>query len=193
MGLREEKKARARAAMALAAADLFGRHGYAEVAMSQIAKAAGVSDQTLYNYFPTKESLVFDRAEQFEHTLRARVAHRPAGEEVVPAFRRWFDEFVFGPAAERALTRPGGMVRLVAGSEALHRALLDLAHRAAGTLAAELADRPPARATVLADALVAVYLRAVEELGTAPGPEAIPGIAERGHARLDVLADLDRA
>jgi Bacterial regulatory proteins, tetR family len=65
-GLREQKKAQARAAMALAAADLFGQHGYADVAMAQIARAAGVSEQTFYNYFPTKESLVFDRADRFE-------------------------------------------------------------------------------------------------------------------------------
>jgi AcrR family transcriptional regulator len=87
-GLREQKKAQARAAMADAAADLFGRHGYADVAMAQIARAAGVSEQTLYNYFPTKESLVFDRADRFETALLQVVAGRPEATSPVEAFRQ---------------------------------------------------------------------------------------------------------
>ena len=74
--LREEKKARARTAMADAAAALFAAHGYDNVAMTQVARAAGVSEQTLYNYFPTKESLVFDLADTFESTMLATLAAR---------------------------------------------------------------------------------------------------------------------
>jgi AcrR family transcriptional regulator len=65
--------------MADAAADLFARYGYDAVAMTQVAKAAGVSEQTLYNYFPTKESLVFDRSEAFAETLMHALAEREPG------------------------------------------------------------------------------------------------------------------
>ena len=78
-GLREQKKARTRAAIAAAAAALFARDGYASVTMSQIAAESGVADQTLYNYFPTKESLVFDRFDEFGSSLAQALAGQPAG------------------------------------------------------------------------------------------------------------------
>lgn len=193
MGIREQKKAQARAAMAAAASELFGRNGYAAVSMSQIARAAGVSDQTLYNYFPTKESLVFDQAPVFEATLLGAVAERPPGRDPLDAFRGWFDDFVLGPAAERGIATPGGMIRLVAGSDTLHRALLALAHRVAGRLASELAAADPAagpRAAVLADALLAVVVRTIERLGAVTGPDELPDVAARAHAALDTLRPL---
>jgi Bacterial regulatory proteins, tetR family len=42
---------------------LFAERGYGHVAVSDIAKAAEVSEPTVYNYFPTKERLVLDRDE----------------------------------------------------------------------------------------------------------------------------------
>jgi AcrR family transcriptional regulator len=39
------------------ATDLFGTHGYDELSMAKIAKAAGVSKPLLYHYFPTKRQL----------------------------------------------------------------------------------------------------------------------------------------
>jgi AcrR family transcriptional regulator len=193
MGLRQEKKAQARAAMADAAADLFGTHGYENVAMTQIAAAAGVSEQTLYNYFPSKESLVFDRADLLESTLLQAVAGRPDGVNPVEAFREWFDVFALGTSAERAIAGRGGMVRLVAGSDALRRALLDLHHRVAARLAAELTGYPAPHATVLADALLSVVVRTTERLGTAPDRAALAGIAADAHAALDVVQVLAAA
>ena len=56
--LREEKKQRARAEILRAAADLIGKHGYEHAKMRDIAAAADVSYQTLYNYFPNKALIV---------------------------------------------------------------------------------------------------------------------------------------
>jgi len=60
-GLRERKKARTRQAIADAAARLFAQRGYEQVAVSDVAREAEVSEQTVYNYFQTKEQLVTDR------------------------------------------------------------------------------------------------------------------------------------
>ncbi|MER7282333.1 helix-turn-helix domain-containing protein [Dactylosporangium sp. NPDC000244] len=190
--LREEKKARARAAMADAAAALFGEHGYDAVAMTQVARAAGVSEQTLYNYFPTKESLVFDQAEAFEASLLAVVGD---GEDPIGASRRWLEAFLLGRAAHRALESPGGMVRLVAGSDTLRRGLLDLTHRVAGTLAGRLhrAGYAPAAATALADALLAVFVRTVEDLGAASNRRAIPAVTRRAREAFEALRPLVRS
>ena len=60
-GLRELKKARTRQLIADVAARLFAQRGYEQVAVSDIAHEAEVSEQTVYNYFPSKEQLVTDR------------------------------------------------------------------------------------------------------------------------------------
>jgi AcrR family transcriptional regulator len=57
-GLREHKKARTRKLIAAAAARLFAERGYENVAVSDVACKAEVSEQTVYNYFQTKDQLV---------------------------------------------------------------------------------------------------------------------------------------
>lgn len=52
--LRERKKARARASILTTANELINQKGYPDTKMREIARAAEVSYQTLYNYFPTK-------------------------------------------------------------------------------------------------------------------------------------------
>lgn len=57
-GLREDKKARTRAAIRDHVMRLFRERGYAETTVDQIARAAEVSPSTFFRYFPTKETLV---------------------------------------------------------------------------------------------------------------------------------------
>ena len=54
MSLREQKKHQVRQDILSAAAELIDQHGYEHARMREIAVAAHVSYQTLYNYFPTK-------------------------------------------------------------------------------------------------------------------------------------------
>ena len=58
MSLREQNKARARQAILAATHDLIVEVGVSEATTREIAKRAGVSYQTLYNYYPTKASLL---------------------------------------------------------------------------------------------------------------------------------------
>ena len=57
--LRERKKAEARRRILAAAADLFDDRGYDAVTMRDIATAAEVSYQTVYNYFPGKAHILY--------------------------------------------------------------------------------------------------------------------------------------
>jgi AcrR family transcriptional regulator len=66
VGLRELKKARTRRAIADAAARLVAVRGYEQVAVSDVAREAEVSEQTVYNYFQTKEQLVTDLHQHFQ-------------------------------------------------------------------------------------------------------------------------------
>jgi AcrR family transcriptional regulator len=192
-GLREQKKATTRVTLAAAASDLFARYGYSNVTMKQVAELAGVADQTLYNYFPTKESLVFDKAEELEEGLLAALAGCPADARLLDAFAGWLTAFVSGDDARRALASPGGMPRLTAASTSLHRAMLDHAHQMAAKLAAQLRDSqgiPGHAAEVRADALLTLFVRAVERLGAAPGESALPAIAADLAASVEALRPL---
>ena len=87
-GLRERKKEQTRRLIAETARQLFGERGFEHVTVAEIAHAADVSQQTVFNYFPTKEDLVFWRLGAFEDDLLATVRDRPPGESALAAFRR---------------------------------------------------------------------------------------------------------
>ncbi len=87
-GLRERKKARTRASIADAAIDLFGRHGFDRVTVAEVARAAEVSVATVFNYFPTKEDLFFDRQDEIVSHLANVVRDRHPAEPFVAACRR---------------------------------------------------------------------------------------------------------
>ncbi|MGD8847482.1 MAG: TetR/AcrR family transcriptional regulator [Desulfobacteraceae bacterium] len=59
MKISKEQKAENRSAIIRAAVDLISEKGFKSASMRQIAKAAGVGDATIYNYFATKEAILF--------------------------------------------------------------------------------------------------------------------------------------
>jgi AcrR family transcriptional regulator len=92
-GLRERKKRRTREAIAQAAAGLFRERGFAAVTVDDVARAADVSRQTVFNYFPTKEQMLFDRDQEIGAALLSLVSGRPDGVSLLAAFRRHTREF----------------------------------------------------------------------------------------------------
>ena len=120
-GLRERKKVRTRQLIAETARQLFAEHGFEAVPVAEVARVAEVSEATVYNYFPTKEDLVFQGMEAFEAELLAAVRDRPAGESIVSAFAR----FVLKPRGLLASPDPEsarfltGVTRMIAASPAL--------------------------------------------------------------------------
>ncbi|WP_413580791.1 TetR/AcrR family transcriptional regulator [Bdellovibrio sp. HCB288] len=82
MGLREEKKKQTRKAISDMATRLFIERGYDNVTTAEIAEKALVSVPTLFNYFPTKESLVFDEDAEQEQQLVDSVLKRKKGQSV---------------------------------------------------------------------------------------------------------------
>ena len=88
-GLRERKKARTRQVIADAAARLFAERGYEQVAVSDVAREAEVSEQTVYNYFQTKEQLVTDRDQLIQDELSRLIRTRAPGSSVTGITTRW--------------------------------------------------------------------------------------------------------
>lgn len=70
-GLRERKKRLTRQLISDTATEMFLERGFDGVRVSEVAQRCGVSEKTVFNYFPTKESLILDRAEDAEASVRA--------------------------------------------------------------------------------------------------------------------------
>jgi AcrR family transcriptional regulator len=85
LGLRELKKMQTRKAISDMATKLFIERGYHEVTTAEIAERTQVSVPTLFNYFPTKESLVFDEDSEMESELANMVLNRKKGQSILDA------------------------------------------------------------------------------------------------------------
>jgi AcrR family transcriptional regulator len=94
--------ARKRAAVLDAAARLFLEAGYGATSMDQVAAAAGVAKQTLYNQFGSKEALFRAIVEDLVRELVGPLAHAAAGgapERVLEAFGRRFLGLMLRPSS----------------------------------------------------------------------------------------------
>ncbi len=89
MGLREQKKQQTRKHISDLATRLFIERGYQAVTTAEIAQLAGVSAPTLFNYFASKEALVFDEDAEREAQLLAAVLERPEGVGILEALRHY--------------------------------------------------------------------------------------------------------
>lgn len=90
LGLRERKKQRTRQTVSDVATGLFIQRGFDNVTVAEVAKAADVSVNTVFNYFSTKEELFLDWLPWLEQTLCNVVRDRESGESAVAAVRRNF-------------------------------------------------------------------------------------------------------
>ena len=196
-GLRELKKARARRHIADTAARLFAERGYEHVSVTDVAREAEVAEQTVYNYFPTKEQLVTDRDQQIRGRLCHLIRSRPPGVTPAAAIRG----FVLGSVdAIRAIPPEnwrGELGYLAAISPAVHRLALELADRQAAALARAISDTspvPPEIAALQGIALAGVFQIIISEAGrrTREG-QSQARIADELYPMLERLMDeLDR-
>jgi AcrR family transcriptional regulator len=89
VGLRERKKQQTRDLIAQTARRLFAERGFDAVTVADVARAANISRKTVFNYFPTKEDLVYSGLELFEERLLDAVRGRSPSESIVAAFARF--------------------------------------------------------------------------------------------------------
>jgi AcrR family transcriptional regulator len=78
-GLRERKKRLTRQQISDTATWMFCERGFDNVRVAEVAAEVGVSEKTVYNYFPTKESLVFDREDELKQGIRDALTAREPG------------------------------------------------------------------------------------------------------------------
>jgi AcrR family transcriptional regulator len=87
-GLRERKKRETRERISDIAMGLFMTRGFDDVTVAEVAQAADVSVNTVFNYFSTKEDLFADRHDVVVDLPLQVLRERRPGESVVGAFRR---------------------------------------------------------------------------------------------------------
>jgi AcrR family transcriptional regulator len=145
-GLRERQKQQTRQLIFETASRLFAERGFDAVTVAEVARAADVSEMTVFNHFPTKEDLCFAGMEFFEERLLDAVRGRAAGVSALEAFRRLIVEGSSRLAAEENAEMIAKAAALIGGSPALQvrerEIVARYTQRLAELLAAETGARP---------------------------------------------------
>ena len=140
-GLRERKRRLTRQLISDAATTMFATRGFDNVKVSEVADRVGVSEKTIYNYFPTKESMVLDTADEAVEKMARALRERRPGESLVDAVVAAIKE-----DTARFDEAPDGLVEfiplfgaMIDSTPALHAAWLELHDRLAKVARDELA------------------------------------------------------
>ncbi len=164
LGLRARKKQRTHHLIAETARRLFAERGFEAVSVAEIAREADVSEATVFNYFPTKEDLVFQGMEAFEEQLLAAIRERSPGESVLDAFGRFVTQPRGFLAAEDDDAKQAllSVSRMIGASPALlareRQILSRYTESLAALLRAETGTGPnDIRASVVANTLVGLH------------------------------------
>ncbi len=96
VSLRERKKLATRHELRRVALRLVAERGYAEVTVEEIAEAANVSPRTFFNYFPSKEAVLFGTDPGRAVAASVAIIGQWPGEPVLTVLRR----VMAGQAAE---------------------------------------------------------------------------------------------
>jgi AcrR family transcriptional regulator len=142
-GLRERKRRLTRQRISDVATTLFSMRGFDNVTVAEIAEIVGVSEKTIYNYFPTKESLILDEADATVRRFAEAFRESPPGESPTRIVLGVLDE-----EARRFLVIPDDLlhffpnfVELVQSTPPLRAAWLDIRNQMTAIVRDELAAR----------------------------------------------------
>lgn len=102
-GRRERKRRQTRERIEQAAMSLFLERGFDATTIEEITEAADVSKRSFFDYFPSKEEVVFAWQDSFADRLMAAIAERPASDSSVKAVEEALIVTVTASADERAM------------------------------------------------------------------------------------------
>ncbi|MEO6091189.1 MAG: TetR family transcriptional regulator [Umezawaea sp.] len=198
-GLRERKKRLMRQQLSDTATEMFVERGFDAVRVAEVADACGVSEKTVFNYFPTKESLVLDLSDATMNALRAGLADPavPPVEAVLrilddqlTAITSWLAEQDDPAEAAGRFRRFGRLIQTTPSLRAHQRDQTDhLVATASALLAARAGLTPDApEPRIAATALLGLWQIQFQSLGR----HLDPGRSSAG-VRKAVIADVHRA
>jgi AcrR family transcriptional regulator len=79
--LRERQRLAIREELQQIALEMFAQRGYEDVAIAEIADAAGVSHRTFYRHYPTKEDVVLAILDEYGPDVRAHLTQHVGDDE----------------------------------------------------------------------------------------------------------------
>jgi AcrR family transcriptional regulator len=198
-GLRERKKRLMRQQLSDVATQLFMERGFDAVRVTEIAEACGVSEKTVFNYFPTKESLILDRLESTMAALKAGLAD-PAVSPVQAALRildgelsamtSWLASQENPVQASAAIRRFGALIRQTPALRAHQSDMMDqFTDLAAGILASRAGvNREDPEPQIAAAALLGLWRIQYQAVS-----KYLDGIRSPAQVHQAVTADVGRA
>jgi AcrR family transcriptional regulator len=87
VSLRERKKLATRHELRRVALQLVAERGFSNVTVEEIAEAANVSPRTFFNYFPSKEAVLFGAGPDRAAATREAIVRQSPGEPVLTVLR----------------------------------------------------------------------------------------------------------
>jgi len=193
--LRVRKKIQTRARIADAAATAFATKGYDAVTIAEIARLSEVSEQTVYNFFPTKELLVLDEDAAFEALLVGLIRERPVGTKIADAVRAGAHAFLKQlQARPKGPKSRGGLPCLINSSPQVRRVWLAALDRYASSIARIVVEESggkvsPFASRLLGFSIASIFSVIIEEIGRA----TLRGIGMRSlnklHTQIDDAVD----
>jgi AcrR family transcriptional regulator len=132
------KKSETRQRLSDTATAMFLERGFDAVRVTEIAAACGVSEKTVYNYFPTKEALLLDRFDGTEAALRAALAVLPPVEAALQVLDADLAAMTVRAVPPEWLSRFRDLIDSTPSLRAYQRAAFD---RLSSTAAEVLAER----------------------------------------------------
>jgi AcrR family transcriptional regulator len=168
MGLRERKKEKTRKLIADIARDLFIERGYGTVTVAEIAEKAEVAVTTLFNYFPTKESIIFDLEYEIETDILTALRERKTDQSILDALHHYFlTSKLFNPPDEAIFS---GFMTLVRSSMELTSYFRRMWDRYENTLAREI-QRESGANNLEAECMARLIFEGVRFSCTSPSPK----------------------
>ncbi len=137
---REQKKRATRQHISDTATRLFIARGFEQVTVEEIAVAADVAKMTVFNYFPRKEDLFFDRTGDARELLRAALENRGRRSPLAALRTRVHELVAEGHPVTRVNREVAASWKVVADSPVLRARAFDLLTELEESLARMLAE-----------------------------------------------------
>jgi AcrR family transcriptional regulator len=137
---RARKKAQTRALIRQTAQALFVERGFDTVTIADIAQAADVAVQTVFNHFPTKEDLYFDGHTPWVEGAAEAVRSRPPSVPPLVALREYLVGLLSDLAGRYECGSRRSYIATIEASPALRMRELELVHEAERRIGAALAE-----------------------------------------------------
>ncbi len=136
-GMRARKRRQTRERIVNAALQLFSERGFDSVTVDEIAASADVSKRSFFDYFPTKEDVVFAWQDEFGKALTVAIAARPKSESITRTVEEAMTASIGAAASPASLA----VDRLIRSTPALRERDYVKYQRLEQALAGALVDR----------------------------------------------------